>query len=101
MRVIQVVPAISNESSGPSYSVPGLCNGLTMAGCEVSLHITGDIPPQLKQVSYKVYNYSRQDIGVKNLGRSPGMCTGLMNDAYTADIIHNNSLCRTFIRHGY
>lgn len=92
MNVIQIVPAISNESSGPSYSVPGLCNGLTKAGCEVSLHILDDIPPQLKQASYKVHNYPRREIGIRNLGRSPEMFDGLMDSARTADIIHNNSL---------
>ena len=92
MNVIHIVPTVSNESSGPSYSVPGLCNGLTMAGCEVSLHILGDIPSQLRQASYKVYNYSRREIGIRNLGRSPEMFDGLIDFARTADIIHNNSL---------
>lgn len=92
MNVIQIVPTVSNESSGPSYSVPGLCNGLTKAGCEVSLHILDDIPPQLKQASYKVHNYPRREIGTRNLGRSPEMLDGLMDSARTADIIHNNSL---------
>lgn len=44
MRILQIVSAIGEESSGPSYSVPGLCNGLLAAECEVSLHVGGNMP---------------------------------------------------------
>lgn len=47
MNVIQVIPSIKDESSGPSYSVPGLCYGLTSVGCDVSLMFLDDVPPHL------------------------------------------------------
>ena len=92
MKVIQIVPSVAAESSGPSYSVPALCQGLTSAGCEVSLHFLDDVPSQLIQVPYQVTSYPRRELGLKNLGRSPAMLAGLMEAARTADIIHNNSL---------
>ena len=92
MKVIQIVPSVAAESSGPSYSVPALCQGLTSAGCEVSLHFLDGVPSQLAQVPYQVTSYPRRELGLKNLGRSPAMLAGLMEVACTADIIHNNSL---------
>ncbi len=92
MKIIQIVPSISSESSGPSYSVPGLCEGVSLAGCKVSLQFLDAVPPQLKVVSYEVVAYPRREMGMRNLGRSPAMLAGLMDVARTADILHNNSL---------
>ncbi len=92
MKIIQIVPSISTESSGPSYSVPGLCHGLTSVGCDVSLMFLDDVPPQLSKAPYQVITYPRRELGLKNLGRSPAMFSGLMEAAHTAEIIHNNSL---------
>ena len=38
MKVVQVVSGIGWEAAGPSYSVPGLCNGLKAVGVDVCLH---------------------------------------------------------------
>lgn len=92
MRIIQIVPSISAESSGPSYSVPALCQGLVSVGCDVSLHFLDDVPPQLANIPYQVMSYPRRELGLKNLGRSPAMFSGLMEAARTADVIQNNSL---------
>lgn len=37
MKVLQVVPSVAVESSGPSYSVTTLCKGLVENGCDVEL----------------------------------------------------------------
>ncbi len=92
MNIIQIVPSIAAESSGPSYSVPALCQGLVSVGCEVSLHFLDDVPSQLANVPYQVASYPRRELGLRNLGRSPAMFSGLMAAARTADIVHNNSL---------
>ena len=92
MKVIQVVPSVATESSGPSYSVPALCQGLMSSGCNVSLQVLDDIPSRLLHASYLIENYPRRELGLRNLGRSPSMLSGLMAAARTADIIHNNSL---------
>ena len=92
MNIIQIVPSIAAESSGPSYSVPALCQGLVSVGCEVSLHFLDDVPSQLANVPYQVASYPRRELGLRNLGRSPAMFAGLMETARKAEIIHNNSL---------
>ena len=92
MNVIQVVPSIKDESSGPSYSVPGLCHGLVANGCDVSLRFLDSIPRQLINAPYQVVTYLRREMGLRNLGRSPAMFAGLMNVAHAADILHNNGL---------
>ncbi len=92
MNIIQIVPSITAESSGPSYSVPALCQGLASVGCDVSLHFLDDVPSQLADVPYQVTSYPRRELGFKNLGRSSAMFSGLLEAARTAEIIHNNSL---------
>ena len=90
LRVVQVVPAIGEESSGPSYSVPALCGGLMENGCDVSLHFTGTKPTRDFAFPVLVYPISR--FPHPRLARSPKMLAGLTMAAQDADIIHNNSL---------
>lgn len=90
MKVIQVVPGISAESSGPSYSVPGLCRGLQDAGCEVSLHFTGERPRRELGCQVEAYGFSKWPH--PHLRRSPQMRQALKKACAEAEIIHNNSL---------
>lgn len=90
MKVIQVVPSIGAESSGPSYSVPAMCKGLVGCGCEVELHILA--PKPNRDFPFKVVDYSCLAFPIRRLGRSPAMLNGLRDGCNTADIIHNNSL---------
>ncbi|MCR5114276.1 MAG: glycosyltransferase, partial [Bacteroidales bacterium] len=92
MKVVQVAPSVVVESSGPSYSVPALCQGLASAGCDVSLHILDDIPPHVAHAPYQTTTYPRHKSFPRNLGRSPEMLSGLMDVARTADILHGNGL---------
>ena len=43
LRILQVVPTVEQEASGPSYSVPRLCAALGHAGNHVVLASVGDI----------------------------------------------------------
>jgi hypothetical protein len=36
LRVVHAVPAIAHEASGPSYSVPALCEALASSGADVA-----------------------------------------------------------------
>lgn len=90
MNVIQVVPGIGDESSGPSYSVPALCNGIKKAGCEVSLHVLAPLPN--KKADFPVVAYPMRSFPHSRLGRSPEMLSGLSKACQRADIIHNSSL---------
>jgi len=90
MKVEQIVPAIAEEASGPSYSVPGLCRGLTENGVDVRLHVLSPVP-QLTG-DFKVAAYPRHPFPHPRFGRSPEMLDGLFAEGTTADILHNNSL---------
>lgn len=92
MKVVQVAPSVVVESSGPSYSVPALCQGLVSAGCDVSLHVLDDIPSHLDQAPYQTTTYPRHKSIPRNLGRSPEMLSELMDVARMADILHGNGL---------
>ena len=90
MKVEQIVPAIAEEASGPSYSVPGLCRGLAENGVDVRLHVLSPVP-QLTG-NFKVATYPRHTFPHPRFGRSPEMLNGLCEEGMTADILHNNSL---------
>ena len=89
MRIIQVIPSIGDESSGPSYSVPRLCCGLVENGCNVSLHFVGRIPT--REFSFPVHAYPVKRFPHPRIGRSPEMLEGLKEACKQTDIIHNNS----------
>lgn len=88
MKIAQIISSISKESSGPSYSVPGLCRGLSECGCDVSLHCLDDVPARLRSAEYEIVNYPRHDFA--NLGNSRLMKYA-MRDLH-ADIVHNNGM---------
>ena len=90
IRVIQVIPAVGHESSGPSYSVPMLCHGLSANNVDVALHFMGASPRALRNAPFEIVTYPCLDNF--RLGRSPKMLRGLGEVCQTADIIHSNSL---------
>ncbi len=89
MKVVQVVPTIGDESSGPSYSVPGLCRGIVENDCDVSLHFVGRIPA--REFPFPIHAYPVKRLPHPRIGRSPEMLTGLKKACKETDIIHNNS----------
>ena len=90
MRIIQVIPSVSAESSGPSYSVPAMCLGLKHAGCEVSLHFVGATTK--RKFPYATLAHKLHAFPHPALGRSPEMLAALRLECQSAQIIHNNSL---------
>lgn len=90
MKVIQVVPSIGAEASGPSYSVPGLCRGLVANDVTTELHFLDDIPKHLSTANYPIVNMPRHDR--VNLGWSPEMLQALKGACQKAEIVHNNGL---------
>lgn len=89
MKIIQVIPSLSEESSGPSYSVPAMCTGLVGNGCDVSLFFVGKMPKRC--FGFPVHAFPTESFPHPRLGRSPKMLKGLGEACRTADIIHNNS----------
>ncbi len=89
MRVIQVVPRILDEASGPSHSVPSLCRALAESGAEVDLHVTqGTTPPEMPFTCHTHGEWAWPP----RIGVSPGMFQALRQGVEKADIVHNHSL---------
>lgn len=91
MNVIHVVPAISEEASGPSYSVVRLCESLIEAGEELTLAALDWAPIPSKPVFLKVFPFGR---GPRRLGRSPMMLAWLTHATADGkvDIVHNHGM---------
>ena len=88
MRLVHVIPNISNEASGPSYSVPRLCEALARLGHEVELSCLAagrDVPGVTIDVHSQWPILSRFAI-------SPRHSKALQQKAGHADVIHNHSL---------
>lgn len=91
MRVIHVVPAITEEASGPSYSVVRLCQSLIATGEDVTLAAldwsTLPSPPPFLRVF-------PLGVGPRRLGRSPAMSQWLKSEttAGRVDVIHNHGM---------
>jgi glycosyltransferase involved in cell wall biosynthesis len=91
MRLIHVVPAVSEEASGPSYVVTRLCTSLTDLGEDLTL-ATMNLAPCPSRSSYlKLFPVA---FGPRRLGRSPKMYRWLVAEAASGnvDIIHNHGL---------
>jgi glycosyltransferase involved in cell wall biosynthesis len=91
LRVIEVVPGVFEEASGPSYSVTRLCETLAAHGEQVclaalNLGILRNPPPFLHTFELGA--------GPRRLGRSPAMNRWLQARATSraVDIIHNHGM---------
>lgn len=91
MRLIHVVPAISEESTGPSYSVVRLCESLIAEHQDVTLAVLDWTPLALPLRFVKTFPLG---IGPRRLGGSPRMHRWLAEQAGTGsiEVIHNHSL---------
>ena len=89
--MVQVVPSISNEASGPSYSVVSLCRSLIEAGVSTKLAVLGDSVEKPRPEF--VVSFPRGGHPAR-LGRSPAMRKWLMETAKSGhiNIMHNHSL---------
>lgn len=91
MRVTHVVPAITEEAAGPSYSVPRLCEALLASGTDVQLVTLGSATRAVDLSYLKTFP---QGFGPRRLGMSPLMRRWLKQEVVSGrlDIIHNHSL---------
>lgn len=91
MRVIHVVPAITEEASGPSYSVMRLCQSLIQAGEDLTLAALDWSPHPSMPAFMKVFPLG---LGPRRIGRSPKMCQWLMAETAKGkvDVIHNHGM---------
>ena len=91
MRVIHVVPAITEEASGASYVVPRLCESIIGAGLNVQLAVLGSASLSVRLMYLKTFPLG---LGPRRLGVSPSMRRWLGEEAASGqvDLIHNHSL---------
>ncbi|HCB14967.1 MAG TPA: glycosyltransferase [Gammaproteobacteria bacterium] len=91
MRLIQIVPAIAEEASGPSYSVVRLCEALSAQGQDVTLAALNWAPLPAPPPFLKTFPLG---IGPRRLGRSPAMKRWLdeMCRRGQVDILHNHGM---------
>ena len=91
MRVVHVVPSITNEASGPSYSVVRLCESLIANGQDVTLTALDFLREPNPRDFLKTFSLGW---GPRRLGRSPAMRKWLLEqaDSGESDLFHNHSL---------
>lgn len=91
MRIIQCVPAISEESSGPSYSVPRLCESLIAHGQDVTLAALDWAPMPSPPPFSKTFPLGW---GPRRLGRSPTMKRWLIKQVLSGNVnvLHNHGM---------
>lgn len=90
MKIVHVVPSVSEEASGPSYSVPSLARGLGRLGHDVELlSVLGQALPASPGFSHRVYPRA---LLLPRLWRSPALARALARSARTSDVVHSHSL---------
>lgn len=88
MKLLHVVPHISAEASGPSYSVPRLCQALAEDGHAVRLSCLGAARPV---PSVQVDLHPQWPVA-RRFAISPAHARALARAAHEVDIVHNHSL---------
>jgi glycosyltransferase involved in cell wall biosynthesis len=90
MKVSHVVPNVSEEASGPSYSVPSLARALGRQGLEVELYsVLGSALPSAPGFVHHVYPRARL---LPRLWRSPELARALAGAVRGTDVLHSHSL---------
>lgn len=90
LRVIQVVPHIGNEASGPAYSVTRLSQSLAELGAAVTLmSVSGEARPPENNFQHLVFPRSRT---MGALWGSPALHGSLRSRTREADVVHTHSL---------
>jgi glycosyltransferase involved in cell wall biosynthesis len=94
MRIVQIVPTLEQEASGPSYSVPSLAGVLASRGHGVHLMSVGgqavSIESSIIQTRYSK-DFNRIPV-VRAMWMSRGLNTALRAEAFRADVVHSHGL---------
>lgn len=85
---LHIVPHIDDEASGPSYSVPRLCQSLAASGHRIGLMCLA-APSSLQGVKLEVHPQWR---ALSRFAVSPALARALRSRAREVDIVHNHSL---------
>lgn len=92
MRVIHVVPAITNEASGPSYTVVRLCESLIDLGLDAQLAALDWAPIGKKPAFLRTFPLGV--VGPRRLGRSPDMARWLAMEVQSrrVSLMHSHGM---------
>lgn len=91
LRLVHVVPAISEEASGPTYSVRRLCESLIAQGHALELIALDWAPLEAPPPFLRTFPLGA---GPRRLGRSPSMLHWLAQRCNTnqVDVLHNHGM---------
>lgn len=91
MKIAHVVPAVSEEASGPSYSVPRLCEALIAHGQDVTLAALDWSPGVAPRDYLRTFPLG---VGPRRLGRSPALKRWLREQVRNGGltIVHNHGM---------
>ncbi len=94
MRIAQIVASVTDEASGPSYSVSRLCRFLSSAGATVELHTVGPSQDRaLHGYRHKTSDHDWSRIPVlSRLQASAGLQAALTASAPGVDVFHGHGL---------
>jgi len=90
MQVDHVITDISQKASGPSLSVPRLCESLVSQGVDVRLHVLSS-SNESDSVNVPLFQHKRWT-WCPRLAASPQLYRALCASAQRAELIHNHSL---------
>ena len=91
LRVLQIVPRIAAESSGPSVSVPSLSRALAQRGNDVQLFALEPAPQNSIYERARFFPCAPLPLA-RRLGWSPRMRQALERESSSFDVVHTNSL---------
>jgi len=92
MKVVHIVPTISNPFAGTTEAVISLCCAQFELGVDVELVTLSPIPDIYLNLPFKVYQFPRTKFPHYALGRSPEMKENLTNIIKQSDIVHTHML---------
>jgi glycosyltransferase involved in cell wall biosynthesis len=91
LRCDHVIASIATEASGPSYSVPKLCEALQRSGWQAHLHVGGD-RPSFDRWSVPIHWYRDDPLWPRRLGVATAMMRGLQAAVGQSSVLHNHGL---------
>lgn len=90
MKIIHVIAGIAEAASGPSQTVPALCDVLSGQGHEVSLHVVSPGPASFSR-PYSLHVHDGVNV-LSRLCLSPSMRSALSAAVCTSDIVHSHGM---------
>ena len=92
MKVIQIVPGVIAQASGPAYSVPGIVRGLCSVNVDAIVYALGDYPHWEMGFPLKMFPRTNLEKKLIPLGVCKSFYRGLIDILPKTDIVHTNGL---------